>query len=956
MNKKYLIKLKDRSIKGPIQREEIEDMIYDGILTGEELIKEYPEGEWVEISKEKHFYDVFIGAFELEQQIGLNKKNTVVDFKTNPNKQKTNISNKTKLTKTGSKTKTGKTEIYTPEESKKISNLVVFKKSKAVLKPEEKSPIIPNAAIGREEIEKQSNLKNIIFITIGIALTLIVLFLYFFQEKSLQTISIEGADVEKTSIEMILPVAESEEYDPAKSKELRLQGINLLYKDNINSYKASLDLFLEAFKLNISNKNLLSYIAFCYAKLYNISKRNNEYLNGLKAIITRAERGIKNSQILALAQVSYFNLIKNYQASISIFNKILANTEDLSKINILLLTLAAETSYLSKDISSSNKIIDQIKEIYQNKYSRVHYLEGLIRKNDKKEELAISSFKKALEINPFHSESKVELLLTSKSTTLPELLNYIKTNSANTNHKDISRLLYLVANTLVSEKDLLKAKKFYKKALDFYPNNTEAIVAYEQIGGNIEKYKNKMLSDPSENKDASVFLMRGDELFNIQKYRDASLQYRMATSLMPDDQASWYKLGESYRKTYEYKKAIDAYKKSLKINNLNINTLIKLSRVQTQLYMFQDASKNITKAMETDPENPDTLYTIGIFNEKRNLLKEAINYYHKAITKDFSHVESMFKLGKLNYSYKKYEDARLLFDKVINAKPDKFESYIYKTRIISRLHDIQRAERYVEHLQKTFPNVAEIDVALALAYFDRSFFTKAENRLKKALQKNKYSIPALEAMAKLSEKIGRFKEALEYLETIVIIAPYYLKALNKKIQIYKELDQIGNYEKELVRLVTVAPYYPKAFYRLGLLYFENNRLVDAQKAVKEEIYHNPKIQDSYLLLGEIYLKSNKTDKALTLYRKMLNQNPKSVHGLVGMAKAFYTAKDFSSALSFITQAKQVDPSVSDIYYVECLVYYHINMFEESREACRTYIEKEPNNKKSLKANEIMSKI
>ena len=39
-------------------------MIYDNSLSGEEQIREYPDGDWKDIAKASHFYDVFLGAFE----------------------------------------------------------------------------------------------------------------------------------------------------------------------------------------------------------------------------------------------------------------------------------------------------------------------------------------------------------------------------------------------------------------------------------------------------------------------------------------------------------------------------------------------------------------------------------------------------------------------------------------------------------------------------------------------------------------------------------------------------------------------------------------------------------------------------------------------------------------------------------------------------------------------------
>ena len=96
MEKKYLIKFKDNLIRGPFSELEIDDMIYDNIINGEEEVREYPDGEWINIAKIEHFYDVFMGAFEIEKEVKVSDKETFVDSPT-----KTNIKNKKdKLNKT----------------------------------------------------------------------------------------------------------------------------------------------------------------------------------------------------------------------------------------------------------------------------------------------------------------------------------------------------------------------------------------------------------------------------------------------------------------------------------------------------------------------------------------------------------------------------------------------------------------------------------------------------------------------------------------------------------------------------------------------------------------------------------------------------------------------------------------------------------------------------------------
>jgi tetratricopeptide (TPR) repeat protein len=326
------------------------------------------------------------------------------------------------------------------------------------------------------------------------------------------------------------------------------------------------------------------------------------------------------------------------------------------------------------------------------------------------------------------------------------------------------------------------------------------------------------------------------------------------------------------------------------------------------------------------------------------------------VANDFSHVDSNFALGKKTFDHERYEEARLSFEKVLSKQPDHFESYMYITRILAKLDHISKSERYVENLEKTFPDVAEITTGLAQAYMDIANYDEAEKQLKKALKKNKYSLPTLKTYAELCEKLGRTKDALGYYETMAIIAPYYLESVNQKANIYCSLGQMANCEQELTRLVQLAPQFPNAYFALGKMYFKEGQYENAELALNSEIQNNPYIKESYILLGDVYIKQNKTQKALELFQMMLKANRKDPYALLGLAAASYAARDFGTAEAYITQARHIDTTISRIYFLECKLYFDQKMYAESRNSCNEFLRLAPDDFDSSEARDVISKI
>jgi len=958
----------DGVIRGPFLQSEVEDMIYENSINGEERICEYPDGTWVDIAKDNHFYDVFIGAFEVEKNIRRDDKNTFVDSPTATNiKKKAAIEEAAEKTRVvdGNKKKTSQktqssesTQIYNQEDIKNISESLIAPKKEGIIDPDQKSPIIPQAVIvsleNEEETKQLSKLKLAFIISVVLVFSVVGYFL--FKSTNVNTINIDGVKFDKISAEITLPVAESSTFDPKEAAITRNEAIKLLKRDDIADYKKAVQMLLESYELDTTSYTTLSYIAYAYTKLYYVSKQDSEYTNALKAILSRAEKTDTNIQTVTMAKMAFAITQRDYNAAMVSFNEMLAAVKDPSQIRDELLIIAAEASIGQSDYNAAFQVLNNRVNKNNSAYPRAFYLEGLIRINNKEYEMAADDFKKALLLNPNHATSQVKLFELGKESTMSSMFGYLKEKYLMLDFSDISTMLYLIGNTLVQIGQVDKAKHFYERSLDFYASNPKAIVAYEQLGGNISKYKIEIMPGYNANPETVTFMLRGDELFRQQRFRDACLQYRMASSLEPQNINALYKLGESYRLSYEFAKAVDIFNEALKIDKLHIDTLIKIARVQADIYLFQEALTNLDKAQKIDPENPDVLFTMGYIAEKRNIEPTAVEYYHKAVSKDFSHTEALFALGRINYKYERYPEAKLLFEKIVAAKPDNFDSYIYITRILGKTEHISKAEKYAASLEKMFPEVAEISTGLALAYIDNASFIEGEKELKKALSKNKYSITALKTYAELSERLGRTKDALSYYETIAIIAPYYLDATKKRADIYCNLGQLASCEHELLKLVDLTPGFPKAYFTLGKMYYSANQFEDAKEALLREIQHNPSIRDSYLLLGDTYIKTGKPLDAVDLFRKLLNQNKKDAYAMLGLAKAYYASRDFDSAENTITQARHIDPSINDIYHLECLLYFQMKMFLEAKNSCEEYIKRSPNDDKATEAKDLIAKI
>jgi len=943
-NNLYLVKFTSGEIKGPYSSSQVFDLIYEAILNGKELICEYPSGQWIEIGKEKKFFDAFLG------QININKNNTIIDQNTVYFKDKISINSKVLSSESDS------TIIY--------SNNSNIKKTNESYIEHEISPLIPEAIIAiekrKDHLKKQNNkdvFKNLISVLL---ISLLAYTAYYYYEKTKKSTDIDAVNIDKYKItknfvEIKLPSVDSEFYNPEQSKNYTSRAYALIMKDNIESYKKALELLNDAIIYDTDNAAALSLLAISYARLFKVSKKDTEYINALNSIIQRAEKKDTNIQNISQAQILEKINLKDYNSALSIFDNI---SYYIKTIDPNLLLSIAEVYILKNDYNTAYKALNSLSADENINLPRVYYLIGLINLHNKQNSIAETNFNKVLKLNPNHSEAQVELILLGlqkqKNT---EILDFIVKNINNLSFINISSLLYIVAKNqyLIGKTKL--SKQITEIALSFDNTNLLIKSLFEELGGDLNKFPNNEDSFSSYDlANFEKFMIRGDYLFSAQEYRDAILQYKMGTSIKPKEIIAWYKLAETYRKTYEYDKAIDTYKKALEINKLYLPALTKLARTYINIFNLEEAAENIKLAKSIDPENPDVLFTLGYLYDTHGKYYEALKHYHEALVNDFSQVDSVFEIGRKYFLNREYENAKLQFNKVISVQPNYYDAYVFLIQISSILDHEYQFKRYIDELSKLFPNIAEINASYAIALIEKQNIQEAQNQLDIATKKNKYSILTLSTKADLSKMLGKFKEAIKYLKTISIIAPYYFPAIMMRIQIYHELGDFENKEKELLYLSKLSPYYPNVFYQLAEIYYYSGKINDAITSLLNQIQFQPNNFNAFTFLGDLYLDQGRTEEAITLYRKLLAKNPKNPYGLFGMSLASYYNQDYDTAMAFLQQTKVVDSNINEIYLLECKIFDKLNNIYEAIDRCSEFIRSSPNHYRINEARDILRSL
>lgn len=167
-----------------------------------------------------------------------------------------------------------------------------------------------------------------------------------------------------------------------------------------------------------------------------------------------------------------------------------------------------------------------------------------------------------------------------------------------------------------------------------------------------------------------IYKLRGKIYESQKKYQEAFINYRIASSMFPADGDLRGKLGLAYENIGDYEGAIEQLEKATRYAPNTVQGFYSLSRCYALAGNIEKAREVLRKAILMDPNNSVELLKIGDIMYQHKEFERAYAIYTKALfgKKDWGKVH--YKIGLACVALKKYDEARVSFQKSIEADPD----------------------------------------------------------------------------------------------------------------------------------------------------------------------------------------------------------------------------------------------------------------------------------------------
>lgn len=490
-----------------------------------------------------------------------------------------------------------------------------------------------------------------------------------------------------------------------------------------------------------------------------------------KGVIDRA----KENQVEFSAQMKLYEI------------KILRNLAESSEERELLKQLAQE---LTEQLEDENCDI-------QDK-SEVAYEKGLLYWNDNQYEEALGFFGEVIEADPESPAAYycVGCIYQDMGREEEAVVSFEKVLELNQNYRNTLDKLFRIYRKRYGQKN---RRADYEKALYYVNKNIEI------SEDNDPYFERALLYDDAMEIDLAI------------------KDYESYLKDFPDSRAAYGNMGFGYRAIGEYEKAIECFEKAkflMENKNESSSVYYQSAKCYMALEQYEQALKEAMEGHELFPEDEDFLDLLAEIYVKLEQYDEAIAYYERVNTMSY---DSYHSIADILHRQGKEDEEIKVFEKALKEVPDD-----KKSRIYGRLGDYYYYrldyEKSIENYLKAIALETDDwqlylhEKNLAQPYYLAGDYEKAKEHAKKALEyfhksgyeEEEYIAYTSRSATRLSQFgwlylcLGEKEKAEKYFKEMDKVSTCrfceYQKCYESAVDLGRYYESIGEYEKAIEML------------------------------------------------------------------------------------------------------------------------------------------------------------
>lgn len=351
--------------------------------------------------------------------------------------------------------------------------------------------------------------------------------------------------------------------------------------------------------------------------------------------------------------------------------------------------------------------------------------------------------------------------------------------------------------------------------------------------------------------------------------------YKKVLEFKPDDLNIHALLADIYTKQRDYSAAISAFKKIIDLDTDNDVANLGLGTVYIRMMNWKEAIPPLEKSIALNPANKDAYSQIGLAHQELKDFANAAEAYKKFLaTNPQQPFEAYNRLGLCQMELEQYADAVNSFQEALKGIPDDVNITYKIAQSYEKSGQLEQAAETYYKLAELSPRDARVYFNTVINMYNSAKLPdKAAEAARKMIELNPNDPDALFNLGFMLVQMNKYEEAIGLLDKVIALNPSMEYAhLNKGFSLYS-LKQYTKAIEAYTETVELFPDNADAWMFLGMSHMQIKRWQSAVEPLRKAIDLRPESGNAYYNLAICYLNLKDNYSARDVYNSLQSVDP-----------------------------------------------------------------------------------
>jgi tetratricopeptide (TPR) repeat protein len=884
---------------GPYTTDALIRLISSGSLQGDEKIRRFPHGRWIDISKQSEFYDSLLKVLEDSVKADPRAKRRLSTTQTVPSYEQRDED-----------TQGPKVDIPAVIEEK------IEEKAEKPLIPYESTDfqttstprmkdIPPPQPKNLSEKTRKMLMAASALVAVSAALAVVVLF-YDARESS------------EEKPHLLSPrITQADTLDKKEAGELLRMAISSFLLDSYEGYvdsQANLVKLIEGAPKLPQNEEARGLLCLTHKQLWPYVSQDSQDIETIHRLAKVTQQKFPFGMNSVYCEVARLLMMGRHREAKGALDSAL-NQPQLSSAPVLY-NLKAEILAGDHDpetaILYAEKAIQLWPEWVKPQFDYAQYLN-----QSKQSSAAFSAYQRTLKMNPTHKAAMIEMGIVQYrdfrqvDKALAQLLSALD-NSRKVQNMTFAKAYLAIAEIYLEKVEPREALEYAQKSYDLNPGDVKSKELIIRLGGRGQ------IPQKSSQTNEIVFL--GDQYFRSGDCLAAQAEYKAAYELDPSNGTAALKTARCLWQLNQSGEAIQWLNKAIIADKKLVSAYVLQADYYSQKFNYSAAIQVLNKASQIFHNNYEVIRGYGLVEYRRNNFKESLAFLQRSLKIYSNDIETVILLARVSAAIKEPREALTYSLKAIEIDSSNTEAQTVYAKSIAQLDGIDAGAAYLKNLIGKFSYTLDFRIALAELYRDAERHKVSQELYEQIVEADPRNKKAFLGLGESYQAQGLADKALKAYLSAAILDPSDAEAVFRTGLVYMEAEKYKEAIQQFVRTLQINPLYPRANYAIGRAYFKNDQYDEALNAVMLERKLNPSLTESYLLAAEIYASAKQYNKCVDEYQLALRLRPQGAELYVKIARCYRQSGNLELAENMLNLAANQESGMPDIYKEQGTIY------------------------------------